>query len=134
MTYSPTDPNPHQERVNKQDFLNQSNWNERGFGLSTSLWGFAINVSDRHVGLAFLESVWLALWGIRPLAWLRDHNFLAYRLWSWGLGKCDGKTVGYLPITNEQAMSLYPDKESFMEIYGWAMDDEDDWDPLDESS
>lgn len=121
-----SDPNPHEVNFERSEFVTRSNWNSRIMGLSDSRWGFAITARNQNVFKALIESIWLAAWDHAPLRWLMHFGF-GYSLWSKILVFCDGTRAAYLPITEDQARSLYPDDESFDEDWGedrgWRDDD-----------
>jgi hypothetical protein len=122
--FTTADPNPHETNFDKSEFVTRSNWNSRILGLSDSLWGFAITATNQNVFKALIESVWIAAWDRAPLRWVRDSGY-GYGTWNSVLGWCNGTPAAYLPITEDQARSLYPDDESFNEDWGWRDDDTD---------
>lgn len=120
-----TDPNPHiLSDAEKIAFKNGSTWDVRTFSLSVSLWGFAVTAQNQNVFKALIESAWVAAWDRRPLRWVLNSGY-GYPVWNKVLAWCDGERAAYLPITDDQARSLYPDEASFNEDWGWHDDDTD---------
>lgn len=123
-----TEPNPHADRHNKSGFVNRSVWYNRQMHISASKWGFAVTAQNQNVFVSVIESAWVAAWNRFPLRWVLNRGW-GYNLWNRVLIWCDGEEVAHLPITDEQARSLYPNDESFNEDWGWHLDDTDGEDP-----
>lgn len=123
-----TEPNPHAERANKQAFVKGGTWRVRTFGVGSSKWGFSISASSQNVFAALVESIWVWLWETRPMQWVMNYVPGGYTIWSKVLIWCDGEEVAFLEVTEDQVRSFYPDEASFLEDWGWHVEDEDDWD------